>query len=394
MRYYLVLLFGIILLASACTQNAPKLSNDGLEITSFDVEPRTAEITDNVRFFLDVENVGGTTASCIKAELQGVGSWYDTFGAPYTAVSLQDFGLSFNYFDSDNFNICYDGNLLTNIASGITGTNIYGRENICYQEYGDFSSLSTRVNAVWGQFLASPFCVGDFGRTVQVRPELRPAEPDFGRAGQGTQFEWVLAPPRFPEGQRVEMPVTARVSYAYKSSATVNIPVVSKAEYRRIVDAGKGTLPSLQITNVNAAPIQIAMKSGNDRIIIDNNLPVPAPENYLFEFQNVGGGFPLPVSRSSSDGFIFGTIEVRGPGAYFSDCMGYRNTNVVFASVSRLRKSDNSYDFSCNVVIDPVQWGGRDKDTVTVVFDLWYIYYTEKQAFVTVLGRREVGAIY
>lgn len=389
MKYYYILLFAFLVFVSACTQQTVNISNDGLKINDFTAEPKTAEFTDNVRFFMDVENTGSTTASCVKAELLGLGSWSDSVYGTYLSSSYNNMALSFNYYNKDDFRICYAGGLVGDLASSITGQNVRTNDRICYSEYYDMSTLSTYVDGIWGQFLASPFCTQDTGQLSRTYPELRPPQPALNRPGQTTQFDWYVIPPVLPEGQNVPYKVTGRVSYAYKSSANVNLPIISKAEYRRLTDVGTGPLPKIEIVNANAAPIQVAMKKGSEPIIVDNLLPGPQVENYLFEFQNVGDGFPLSPSGIGDDGFIFGTIEVRGPGTYFYECMGERNTNQIFVSNFAKLRTDNTLPFSCNVAVDRAYWVGKDKDTISIVFNLWYMYYTEEEVTVNVLGSRE-----
>jgi len=63
----------IIVISGCIGQNEVKINaNDGLSINSFVVEPSRIEYTDKADFYLEIENVGGTTASNIQAELYGV----------------------------------------------------------------------------------------------------------------------------------------------------------------------------------------------------------------------------------------------------------------------------------------------------------------------------------
>ena len=73
----IIFLILIAVLISGCTSNTRVVPNDGIVVNDFSVDPISAEATDTVRFFLDAENAGGTTARCVTTELFGVDNWYD-----------------------------------------------------------------------------------------------------------------------------------------------------------------------------------------------------------------------------------------------------------------------------------------------------------------------------
>ena len=69
-----VALIALLILTSGCIggREVKIDANNGLLITEFTADPLTVEYSDPVLFFVDVENVGGTTASNINIILYGI----------------------------------------------------------------------------------------------------------------------------------------------------------------------------------------------------------------------------------------------------------------------------------------------------------------------------------
>jgi len=80
-KYLFLVLAAIAIIAiSGCTQRSTTIdANNGLKINEFSADPLEAESNDLVSFLLEVENVGGTTAKDVVANLYGVqNQWIDT----------------------------------------------------------------------------------------------------------------------------------------------------------------------------------------------------------------------------------------------------------------------------------------------------------------------------
>jgi len=382
--------------------------NNGIRINEFSVDPQTAEADDIVRFYLDIENVGGTTARCVKAELFGVDSWYDANGNPIS-YPLAFGGEFFNFrFTNINgaFSICYNGNVIGNLLGKIFDTNVNTRDGVCYTKNREGSSFSMYVSNVWNDF-SRGLCTAYQEAAIpsmKIFRDLAPPYPARNRPGDFVSAEWDLIPPTLPPGVEVTYPVTARVSYFYSTSANINIRAFNKAEYKRMTDLGKQTQFPVEVTNSPGSPIKVFVKKGTSPIVVNQQaLSVPGSSPYEFatysiEFRNVGNGYPLPIENDvyGRSGLIFGTIELRGPGAFFYDCMGQRHQqgyvwgDALFISgeLARLR-SDNTAPFSCTIAIDRSQWINRPKDTISLVFNLHYVYYVEKEISVKVIGMEE-----
>jgi len=388
MKLSLLLLLSVVFFSACVNQEVNYDPNNGLKINEFSVDPNVVEIDDSAYFFLDVENVGRTTAQCIRAELFNVESWYDEFGTQFS-YSSNDYGLEYDYIDNDNFRICYRGDLIGDVLGAITGETSSTRERVCYSESDDKSSLSGYINGVWGGFMGSDYCTGAGGKNVKYWNELRPTLPERNRPGQAVSDVWILRPPILPEGQEVPYKPTVRVSYAYSSSATIQVPAMSKNEYSRRDNAGTGpTDTEAEIFNSEGTPIQIAIKRATSPIVVNERMTGIETANFLLEFQNVGDGYPLPVGGDIGEGgFIFGTLEVQGPGAYIQDCLGQQGGKFVFIKdpLAKLR-SDNTAPFGCTIGIDRGTWIDRPMGTISLVFEVYYIYYVDAEAEVTVLG--------
>jgi uncharacterized protein YcfL len=72
-------------LISGCAQSRPVNSNEnrGVTINSFSASPIKVFSGEQVLFDAEIENIGGTTATNVRADLYGVeGQWYDSMGNP------------------------------------------------------------------------------------------------------------------------------------------------------------------------------------------------------------------------------------------------------------------------------------------------------------------------
>ncbi len=390
-------MLAVIIFVSGCVSTVKTDVNNGLIVNDFSSDPRVAEATDAVRFFLDAENVGGTTATCVTTELFGVDSWRDEIGQPISTFTpvfpTKSLGLSISFRDGslDFLNFCY-----TDITKG----------NLCLN-YAKDQRLDLRgfLGTSFVQF-SNRFC-DNFLTTDQrllltkFQPELIPPNPSLGRSGQSFIREWLLRPPVLPEGTSANYPITARTSYFYTTNAVMNVQAFSKAEFKRRVDLGQQTQYPLNVENSFGSPIQIFATRGDGPIVVNpESLAGPIEyHSYRFEFANLGDGFPLPLtdvdisgipSPETQSGFIFATLAVDGPGVFFSDCLGQSANEIfiggnVIGSLVKLR-SDQRVPIGCTVGVDREEWATTPIGTVTFTFNLWYRYYIDKTINVNVVG--------
>lgn len=396
-----VLAIGVLLivLISGCIGSNVKVdANNGLIVNSFSADPQVAEATDYVRFFLDGENVGGTTATCVTTELYGVDNWRDELGQPISnfGAVFPTQGLGFSV-DINNGNL----NMLDFCYSDIQR----GRVCLDYSKQSNDISLTGFLTTSFGTF-SNQFCNNMMTTDSRLllskfQPELIPPNPSLGRSGQSFTEQWILRPPVLPEGTSVNYPITARTSYFYTTNAVMNLQAFSKAEFKRRIDLGQATEYPMKIENSFGSPIQIVASRGDNPIVVNPESVVGNIEyhTYRFEFQNVGDGFPLPLSKvdlsgsplpQTQNGFIFATLAIDGPGAFFSDCLGQSGSEIfigsnVIGSLVKLR-SDQTVPIGCTIGIDRNRWTATPIGTISFTFSLYYRYYIDRTINVNVLG--------
>ncbi|MBI5347474.1 MAG: hypothetical protein HZB66_02595 [Candidatus Aenigmarchaeota archaeon] len=206
--------------------------------------------------------------------------------------------------------------------------------------------------------------------------------------GDMKQVSWTLQAPDLPEGIKHDYRLTGRITYYYTTSAAANIRVLSSSEYKRRVQKGE-QLTGLLIPVTNTyAPVKIDIKEGVYPIKVDENGDPLQTSSYKIDFNNVGSGVPI---TNSVDGLILGTITLQGEGAAFSDCLGVNQGKVVTLSESgdgsvKLRRGQ-SITKPCEISISKAAWGDKPEDTITLIFDLTYDYYTEESTAITVIGK-------
>ena len=385
MKKTLLLLFALIV-ASGCIGSTVKSSNDAIVINEFSADPKIAQPpNDLVYFFIDIENVGGTTARCVTADLYGAESWYNQAGQPLTYPSaLTNGGLGFDY---------NNGRLSFSYWDPTKGF-----LNVGYDRQQGMS-LSTYVDNSWNQF-TNNFCGSasswsQFDR-IKYFDSINPAVPSQNKPGQSFTTQWILQPPVLPEGVHTTYPVTARVSYLYTTNAQINLQAFNKAEAQRREALGQSLTFPITVETSYASPMQIAVTRGINPIIVNQRQPNFELVNYLIEFQNIGNGWPLPLDSDvdTPNGFIFATVELNGPGASFYDCLGAHSGTEVFVSGNMIQnlvklRSDKRAPFGCTIAIDRASWADTPIGTISLTFNLKYRYYTDAQTSVDVLGLQE-----
>ncbi|MBI3190513.1 hypothetical protein HYZ41_02300 [archaeon] len=386
----IILLIFLAVIISGCTSNTRVIPNDGIVVNDFSADPISAQATDTVRFFLDAENAGGTTAKCVTTELFGVDSWYDLTGTPIA---------SFNpFYPTQGLGFVID--FTNGIFNGYFGNPFTGIATIQYSKQTG-TSFSGFLSSSFDQF-STQFCnafdpVDKRYFLMRYQPELMPPNPSLGRAGQAFTKEWLLKPPILPEGTNAVYPVTARTSYFYTTNAVMNIYAFSKSEFKRMVDLGQKIDYPLTISDSPGTPIKVTVVRGDAPVVV-NPVPTLPGQNYelrsyTFQFVNTGSGFPLPMSGPDipgTSGFVLATMDINGPGAFFYDCLGQNgNTVVLGADVMQgylKLRPDQSVPLGCTIGIDRSKWLDTPKGTITIKFSLYYRYYVDKTTYVNVIG--------
>jgi hypothetical protein len=382
-----------VVAASACVSTPADLNN-GLIVNQFAADPSSVDAEDTVSFLVDVENVGGTTATCVVSELFGVDGWRTVDGLPLTSYQfVGGRGITFSYIDG-SFNLCYS-DVNTGASSGLACFSYVRNSGV---------SLTGFVSGAFGGF-ANQFCNSYASptqalRLIQFTPELSPPLPERNRPGQSFIRTWTLRPPLLPEGVTSDYNILSRTSFFYTTNAHLNLEAWSRQEEKTRLDAGQPTTLPIVVDN-SEGPIQILVTSAPNPIVVNpQSFSGPVQfENIRFEFVNVGNGFPLSTSGvelpggapATERGFVFATIAVNGPGVIFNDCLGQSGTEIfvtgdAVANLVRLRGSTQSVPVACEIAIDRTQFASKPVISISFDVNLLYRYFVDAETLVHVRG--------
>lgn len=414
---FFVLALSAVVIVSACVGRTVSVdANNGLKINEFSSDRTVAEPTDLVSFFADIENVGGVTASCVRAQLLNVDSWKTTAGQTLSLQGISDFH-AIGFASSGSFfgNLCIGRSFCVSVAQNpVGGLSIAG---FVGNIFADLSKQAICNKNLFKNDAA-------LQQVFKFQEELSPPDTEKNRPGQSFTADWTLVPPTLPEGVKTVFRPTVRVSYIYKTTASVKIPVMTKNEYESRINLGKPVQLPIQVDNTNA-PIKIAVSRGTSPVIVNTDPDAirlnPAEKaTYIIELQNVGDGIPTPAEFTGAQGqsgkeggFILGAITLTGSGVQFDDCLGagvsaalnrgQLGTGTIVAStvpftagneqlllggnaeLLRMR-SDKRAPFGCTLAVDRQTWASRPFGEILMTFDLWYIYNVDKETAITVKG--------
>ncbi len=223
---------------------------------------------------------------------------------------------------------------------------------------------------------------------------LRPPEPTRNVPGQERLVQYALMTPGIPQGVSPTLRVEARVTYDYNTSGFIDIPAISEDEFRRKGMLKETVSPPTVINS--AGPIHMAMDPKFSPVRVDTTNVGEDVQTWPLRIilTNVGDGFPItpedPPAILGAGGKITGTMQILGPGAEFSDCLGVTSGTTIDLDsadvVVKLRK-DGSVPIACTISIDKNTWNNRPEDSVKLIFNLFYRYYVSATASVRVTGR-------
>ncbi len=223
--------------------------------------------------------------------------------------------------------------------------------------------------------------------------------PDVGRGvpGQFKLVQYRLMTPDVPQGIPYAATVTARVTYDYATNGIIDIPALSENEIT-IRESNNQALPSPTFSG-SAGPIKILVDSAKGFLPIHVDTADTESDDQEWPlriiFSNGGDGFPItleddPAIRGTG-GKISGKITLLGAGnPHFDECLGVTSGNEIDLDSTdilvRLRQ-DGTYTIGCMIGIDKSAWGSRPEDRVQLVFELFYRYYVDATATVSVQGK-------
>ena len=225
-------------------------------------------------------------------------------------------------------------------------------------------------------------------QSKDLKNMLRP-DPQFNIPGDLKTAIWRLKTPSLPQLTQ-PFTVKAKVTYDYNTTGAITIKAASKT-FIRAKYAGDSTQIQnpMTITNTNA-PVKISLTDKIPPIIFDDTDTGDNEQDFVVQFilKNVGSGFPI---TDSVPGKVLGNIKLLGP-FEFRDCLGAQNTNEVELNednvdFAKLKISSGEVKISCVVTISKDTWGARQEETATILFDLVYRYWIDKEVIVTVFGK-------
>ncbi len=389
-----LLVLSLVVVISGCTGGDVAGPNDGVQITHFSVEPFEVDENDLVSFKLDVENVGTTTATCVRADILGIEGWRN-HGSTLTA-NVEGFYGSWD-IESGKWDI-YKKFRIEPCKLPWVGDLLCGAPPVIV----DFECKSgdCDLDLFWGDYSEKIACnldtlhpdLSKWGKE-SLKPRILASEGRGEQPGDFKNTEWSFMPPDLPEGTRVTYPVTVRVSYIYKSTGSINIPVLTEDEYDRTYSRGI-TVNEPILEDHSESPVLLEVERVRSPIVVqvpDWKLGGPNSqyEQLKLKIRNTGSGYPV---TGNENGLIVGQISLTGIGAVFDDCLGESGTNKIVidgskADLIKLNMPSGERSFGCGIRINIPPWEGVPKGTLSLVYDLRYQYYTSASTNVVVEGR-------
>jgi len=221
--------------------------------------------------------------------------------------------------------------------------------------------------------------------------DMNPPDPITDSPGDFEAITITLtAPEDLPEGVQANFPVTARITFDYKTTATISIPAYSKSLYRIKQNEGEAIDGTAKVENTYA-PIQATLSRGSTPIIVDDTKGTGEEDfGYLIEFINVGDGWPISPGAGIRIGALSGTIKLIGNGVTFDECLGQTGGTSVTISEENLdmttMRSSGRIPIGCSIIIDRTGWGATTSGSVMLTIDMDYRYYVEESTNIMVWG--------
>ncbi len=201
-----------------------------------------------------------------------------------------------------------------------------------------------------------------------------------------------------PEGIAPVLPIEARVTYDYNTSGHLQLFAMSEGEYRRKNSLGE-PFPTAEIIN-SAGPIKLDLEERYRNPTIINPASQGDPVQIIpikIIFTNVGNGFPITETNGQiaglggAGGRLTGTIELFAPaGIEFDNCLGTVGGNLINLDTTQIPlqlRESGTVPVACTLKVNKAIWGDRPIDTIQMVFNIFYTYYTYGRVNVQVVGQ-------
>ncbi len=395
-----IIVLSLAVIISGCTDGGTSGSrSDGIVIDSFSVEPFEVDENDLVNFKLDIENMGTTTATCVRADLLGVEGWRNQ-GSTITANIEGFYGEwdiksgKWNIYKKFKIDPCKVPGI--NQIPGVCNLPQVVVDMDCSDKDG------CDLDVFWGDYQNKIACNKDTKTPVitkwgdqTMRPRTLASEGRGEQPGDFLNTEWSFTPPNLPEGTRVTYPVTVRVSYLYKTTGSLNIPVLSEDEYDRVYSRGV-TVSEPILEDHSDSPVILELERVRSPIVVEvpdykRGGPDHQFEQLKLRIKNIGSGYPV---TGNENGLIVGKISLSGIGAEFEDCLGETGGKEILidgskADLIKLNMPSGERSFGCSIRINIPPWENTPKGTISIIYDLRYQYYTLASTNVVVEGRAD-----
>ncbi len=201
-----------------------------------------------------------------------------------------------------------------------------------------------------------------------------------------------------PEGISPILPIEARVTYDYNTSGHLQFYAMSEGEYRRKLSLGEA-FPTAEIIN-SAGPIKLDLEERYRQPSIINPASQGDPVQIIplkIIFTNVGNGFPITevnneiAGLGGAGGRLTGTIELFAPnGVEFDNCLGTIGGNLINLDTTQIPlqlRESGTVPIACTLKVDKATWGDTPIESIQLVFNIFYRYYTFSKANVQVVGQ-------
>ncbi|MFH1420989.1 MAG: hypothetical protein ABIG30_03450 [Candidatus Aenigmatarchaeota archaeon] len=390
------------MLIAGCETKPVITSSGGVVIKDFSVEPTRIDENDQVSFRLDVENVGTTTATCLRADLLGIDGWRGS--GTTLSFNMEGFYGEWDISEGEfrifkNFKLDFCKIPWLNEVPGVCNLAPITVNLDCdtARQRGE----KCDIDIIWGDYVDKIACnentlhpfLSKWG-TDSLSPVIRASDGRGAQSGGFKSAEWVVRPPvDLPEGTRVPYDITTRITYIYKTTGVINIPALSEDEYDRRYTRGV-TISDPVLEDHSDSPVILSMTRGNSPIIVkvpdwrDGGSSVQH-ETYRFIVRNVGDGFPI---TGNENGLMVGQLKLAGTGVEFEDCLGVSGGRDILidgskADMIKLNMQSGSREFECGIRVNVPAWDAIPIGTVSLTYDLRYEYYTTKKLRVTIEGR-------
>lgn len=210
-----------------------------------------------------------------------------------------------------------------------------------------------------------------------ISNELQGPDEEMDVEGESDFISWNLVAPELSEGVTFTYNPKVRVFYTYETTASTSIPILSRAEYKRLVGRDK-ELPKQKATQVTKGPIGVEINTRSPVIArggLEDFRIVVKVKNLM------GGGAFHPdyinsVPQIPEDRINEMKIKIEAPDVTPIDCSAYNYPEVI-----SLRRGIETV-YNCELGISNV----ITRRDVPINVKLTYGYFLDETTEVTVKG--------